>query len=82
VKQNLTNDYGLLRGKMLKSEALLTLSLEASFEAHSAPTLHGKTRMRPHRALVRCTQTHSEFSSNAWSGTSRDLTVRCTERAG
>jgi hypothetical protein len=28
--------------KMLKSEALLTLTLKASFEAHSAPTLHGK----------------------------------------
>jgi hypothetical protein len=41
VKRNLTNDYGLLREKMLKSEALLTLSLKASFEAHSAPTLHG-----------------------------------------
>ena len=43
VKQNLTNDYGLLREKMLKSEALLTLSLKASFEANSAPTLHGKS---------------------------------------
>jgi len=43
VKRELTNDYGLLREKMLKSEALLTLSLKASFEAHSAPTLHGKS---------------------------------------
>ena len=43
VKRKLTNDYGLLREKMLKSEALLTLSLKASFEANSAPTLHGKS---------------------------------------
>ena len=44
VKRKLTNDYGLLREKMLKSEALLTLSLKASFEANSAPTLHGKNK--------------------------------------
>ncbi len=29
--------------KMLKSEALVTLSLKASFEATSAPTLHDKS---------------------------------------
>ena len=38
----LTNDYRMSRKKLLKSEALMTLSLKASFEAHSAPTLHGK----------------------------------------
>jgi hypothetical protein len=38
VKQKQTNDYGMSREKLLKSEALLTLSLEThfSFEANSA----------------------------------------------
>ena len=38
--QILTDDYRKSREKLLKSEALMTLSLKASFEAHSAPTLH------------------------------------------
>ena len=41
VKRKLTNDCGLLREEMLKSEALLTLSLNSDVEANSAPTLHG-----------------------------------------
>lgn len=47
VKRKLTNDYGLLREKMLKSEALLTLSLNSDVEANSAPTLHGWNDKRP-----------------------------------
>ena len=39
----LTNDYRKSREKLLKSEALMTLALKASFEAHSAPTLHRKS---------------------------------------
>ncbi len=38
----LTKHYRMSREKMLKSEALLTLSLKASFKANSAPTLHGE----------------------------------------
>lgn len=38
--QLLTNDYRMTRKKLLKSEALLTLSFKASFKANSAPTLH------------------------------------------
>jgi hypothetical protein len=38
----LTKHYRMTREKLLKSEALLTLSLKASFKANSAPTLHGE----------------------------------------
>lgn len=38
--QLLTNDYRMTRKKLLKSEALLTLSFKASFKANSAQTLH------------------------------------------
>ena len=41
--QMLTNDYGMSRENLLKSEALLTLALKVHFEAHSAPTLHRKS---------------------------------------
>lgn len=40
--QMLTKYYRKSQEKLLKSEALLTLSLKASFEANSAPTLHGQ----------------------------------------
>lgn len=39
-----THAYGMSREELLKSEALLTLSLKASFEAHSASTLHGERK--------------------------------------
>ncbi len=41
--QMLTNDYRMSRENLLKSEALMTLSLKVNFEAHSAPTLHQKS---------------------------------------
>ena len=42
-----TIDNGLLRENLLKSEALLTLSLNSDVEANSAPTLHGKNDEPP-----------------------------------
>ena len=42
-----TIDNRLLRENLLKSEALLTLSLNSAVEANSAPTLHGKNDEPP-----------------------------------
>ena len=46
MSRSLTNDYRMSREKLLKSEALLTLSLKVNFEANSAPTLHRRSTLR------------------------------------
>ena len=78
AEQMQTLDNGKSREKLLKSEALLTLSLQMHFnlEANSAPTLHRNGRKFGVNffALARCS------GRRTWTDplgvTSRDLTTR------
>ena len=77
----LTNDYGMSREKLLKSEALLTLALKASFEAHSAATLHRKSGIEGSSFGVAALCADAPVPQRRLNGPSRDLTARCTGRA-
>ena len=77
----LTNDYRMSRENLLKSEALLTLSLKVNFEAHSAATLHRKSRIQGSSFGVAALCAESAVPHQRLNGPSRDLTARRTGRA-
>lgn len=77
----LANDYRMSLEKLLKSEALMTLSLNINVEAHSAATLHRKSGIERSSFGVVALCADAPVAHQRLNGPSRDLTARCIGRA-